>query len=363
MRNTYHSLKLIFWLTIPLFLAFEACKQHKMADNEVFGSSIKSIADTTLVPIALVKRSAFANQTWSNGKIAAGQKAIVAFTSQGNIVAITVKNGQQVTAGQVLARLENSRQLQDVKQALITYEKAVLELEDQLLRLGYSMKDTAALPASILGMIKLRSGFKEAELQLSKAQYELNLTIVKAPVSGIVTGMEAQNYSPSSEYKNLCTLLNNKLMDVSFTLLESDACLVHSGMVVKVFPIALPGKEFTGHVSEIEPIIDKNGSLKVLATVQNPTGLLLDGMNVRVVIESVATDQLIIPKSAVLARQGKQVVLTVENSLAIWNYVTTGYENLTEYTITEGLTEGQTIITGNNLTIGHQAPVKIQVNK
>ena len=268
-----------------------------------------------------------------------------------------------MSAGQILARVDNSHQQQDAQQAQLSYNKALLELEDQLLRLGTSISDTANISPATLHMAMLRSGYDEAKLQLTKAQYELDITTVKAPVSGIVTGLEAQMYSPSSEYKNLCTLLDNHLMKVTFTLLESDAGLVRPDMTVKILPVALPGKEFTGKVSEIEPVIDKNGSMKVRATLQNPSGQLLDGMNVRVVMESAVANQLVIPKLAVLARQGRQVVFTVEKGLAIWNYVTTGSENATEYTITEGLTEGQTIITGNNLTIGHQAPVKIQGNK
>lgn len=358
--NTY---TLIFeCITITLFLTLGACKQQNKSVNEGMGYTIKPLADTTLVPFAVVHRTTFSSQNWSNGIMEAGQKAVISFQVQGNIVALPIKNGQQVAAGQVLARIDNSSQLQQVAQAKLSYNKALLELEDQLLRLGHSMKDTASLAPATLRMIKLRSGFDDANLQLSKAQYDFRLTTVKAPVSGIVAGMEAHNYSPASEYKNLCTLLDNRLMKVTFTLLESDAGLVHPGMTVKVLPYALSGKTFIGKVSEIEPVIDKSGSMKVRAEVQNPTGKLLDGMNVRVVLESAVAGQLVIPKSAVLARQGRQVVFTIEKGLAIWNYVTTGYENATEYTITEGLSEGQRIITGNNLTIGHQAPVKIQGN-
>jgi len=363
MRNTRNMTLKLSFITIALFLIFGACKQHNKTDNEEFGSTIKPLTDTTLVFVTVLHRTTFSSQTWSNGIIEAAQKAIIAFPAQGNIVNIPVRNGQHVSAGQILARVDNSHQQQDAQQAQLSYNKALLELEDQLLRLGTSISDTANISPATLHMAMLRSGYDEAKLQLTKAQYELDITTVKAPVSGIVTGLEAQMYSPSSEYKNLCTLLDNHLMKVTFTLLESDAGLVRPDMTVKILPVALPGKEFTGKVSEIEPVIDKNGSMKVRATLQNPSGQLLDGMNVRVVMESAVANQLVIPKLAVLARQGRQVVFTVEKGLAIWNYVTTGSENTTGYTITEGLTEGQTIITGNNLTIGHQAPVKIQGNK
>jgi len=355
MKTTFRTTRIALFILLGICIS---CQQRSETDKDVENSTIKPLSDTTLVTTARVKLGNFSSETWSNGTIEAGQKAIVALPAQGNLVSLPVKNGQQVSVGQVLAQLDNSRQMQELKQAQLTFEKAALDFEDQLLRLGYSLKDTATLATGTLEMIKLRSGIKDAELQLKKARYEMSLTTIKAPISGIIIGMVAQNHSPSSEYKNLCTILNNRTMKISFMLLESDAAIVKLGMIVKVFPIALPGKVFYGRVSEIEPIIDNNGRLKVVAEVQSHNGQLLDGMHVRVVTETAIANQLIIPKLAVLARQGRQVVFTVENGHAIWNYVTTGYENSTEFTITEGLTEGQTIITSNNLTIGHEAPVR-----
>jgi len=148
-------------------------------------------------------------------------------------------------------------------------------------------------------------------------------------------------------------------MIVSFNLLESDAGMVKQGLQVKIIPLAFQGKTFTGSIVEIDPQINRHGQLTVKALIPNTDGILLDGMNVRVVLETGIPNQLIIPKSAVLARQGRQVVFTVEDGQAIWNYVKTAYENKDSFAVTEGLSEGQVIITGNNLTIGHQAPVRI----
>ena len=44
----------------------------------------------------------------------------------------------------------------------------------------------------------------------------------------------------------------------------------------------------------------------------------------------------------------------------MWNYVTTGLENLTEYTVTgEGLAEGAEVITTGNVNLAHEAPVVV----
>ena len=39
-------------------------------------------------------------------------------------------------------------------------------------------------------------------------------------------------------------------------------------------------------------------------------------------------EQLVIPKTAVVLRSGKQVVFTLKDGKAMWNYVHTGLENI-----------------------------------
>ena len=90
---------------------------------------------------------------------------------------------------------------------------------------------------------------------------------------------------------------------------------------------------------------------------------LYEGMNVRVSVKRSVPDQLVVPRTAIVLRSGKQVLFTVKDSLAMWNYVTTGLENMTEYTLVnqEGgdLQEGMTVITSGNINLAHETPVRI----
>lgn len=354
MKTAY--IRVVILLTIIILFS---CGNQMPTTDEAEAKFISPVQDTTDVPVTTVKREIFFKQTFSNGTLEAAQKVDIPFQVQGIIREIAVRNGDFVREGQLLARMDDSRQQQELAQARLAYNRALIELEDLLIGLRYSIKDTATMPEDIWRMAKLRSGYEDAKLQLARKQHELELTHITAPISGIIAGLEAQTHAQSSAFKNLCTIINNKQMIVSFNLLESDAGLVKPGMTVKIMPLAFQGKNFSGSIVEIDPLINRHGQLTVKALVPNPEGLLLDGMNTRVAMETGIPNQLVIPKSAVLARQGRQVVFTLEDGLAIWNYVKTGFENEDSFAITEGLTEGQLIITGNNLTIGHQAPVRI----
>jgi hypothetical protein len=84
---------------------------------------------------------------------------------------------------------------------------------------------------------------------------------------------------------------------------------------------------------------------------------MIDGMNARVRVSKNLGKRLVVPKSAVVLRSGREVVFTLEEGKAMWNYVTTGIENLDSREILEGLTAGQTVITDGNENLAHQTPV------
>ena len=56
-------------------------------------------------------------------------------------------------------------------------------------------------------------------------------------------------------------------------------------------------------------------------------------MNVRVSVQRSLGKQLVVPKTAVVLRSGKQVVFTLVDGHAYWNYVRTGLENADSYTL------------------------------
>lgn len=315
--------------------------------------------DTANVETSIVQKINFTTEIWCNGSLQAGQKAIVPFEVQGNLLKVLVQNGQWVAEGQLLGQIDDYRQQHALAQAEINHRQALINYNDQLLLSGYNSNDTASLPDQVKSGAMLRSGLLQARLELNKARRELSNTRITAPVSGIVAGLLARPFTPSSEYKNFCTLLNTREMTVIFDVLEHDAALIQTGTGIEVFPLALSGQSFRGKISGADPMVGNHGTLTVSAVLPNTSGKLMDGMKVKVVVKNVVPNQLVIPKQAVLARQNRQVVFTVEDGHAIWNYVVTGYENSTHYTINEGLKPGQQVIVSNNLTLGHQAPVLV----
>jgi multidrug efflux pump subunit AcrA (membrane-fusion protein) len=72
-------------------------------------------------------------------------------------------------------------------------------------------------------------------------------------------------------------------MEVDFTVLESELPLIKVGDKVEVTPYASAAGVRQGSISEINPLVDENGMVRVKARV-NGGNKLFDGMNVRVML-------------------------------------------------------------------------------
>ena len=147
-------------------------------------------------------------------------------------------------------------------------------------------------------------------------------------------------------------------IEAGFTVLEYEYPLSKAAARWVIRPDDSAVASCSGAGSEITPLGDENGMVRVTARVHGG-GRLFDGMNVRVSVKRSLSDQLTVPKTAVVLRSGKQVVFTLDDGKAMWNYVQTGTENLDEYTITDGLTEGMIVITSGNVNLAHESPVTV----
>ncbi|GHT29392.1 cation transporter [Bacteroidia bacterium] len=317
---------------------------------------------SSMVTVMTLKPSDFHQELISNGKLNATQFVDLRFESAEPIAAIYVKNGDQVAKGQKLAELATFRLSNKTAQAKDALDKAALELQDVLIGQGYAPADTAKTPPDIMQLARTRSGYSQALSQYQLALYEEEHATLTAPFDGIVANLFAKTFNKASTTDVFCTIIDAHTMEASFTVLESELSLIKTGDKVVVTPFfALPEGVSEGRITEINPLVDANGMVKVKALVSNRGGLF-EGMNVRVTASTTLSDRrgvLVVPKEAVVIRSGKQVVFTLVNGKAYWNYVQTGLENATGYVITEGLKEGDVVITSGNINLAHESTVSL----
>lgn len=348
------------------YAGLTSCSGKKDSTNDSDKSATTALPDTKdAVRIQVLKKRDFNHELVSNGKISARSKADLRFETSEVIAHIHVKNGTPVRKGQKLAELDKFRLEHKLSQAEDALLKADLELKDVLIGQGYTVDDFSKVPAETMKMTRVKSGYEQAKSQYELTKRETEHATLVAPFDGIVANLYSKPYNLANTYEVFCSVIDTQNMEADFTVLENELALIKVGDKVVVAPY-VGGSTFEGSISEINPLVDANGMVRVKATV-NGQGKLFSGMNVRVSVRRNLGAQLVISKTAIVLRSGKQVVFTLKEGKAMWNYVHTGLENATEYIVSDksqkgiedGLQEGDTVIVSGNLNLAHEAEITI----
>jgi membrane fusion protein (multidrug efflux system) len=352
MKNT------ILLCTLALGGMLISCSDRKQSENDKEGVETSLPTLTNGVTVMTLKKSTFNHELISNGKVSADSYADLYFRTPEVIAHIWVKNGEHVRKGQKIAELDLFRLNNSLSQTKNSMKQSQLEMQDVLIGQGYSPDKTKNIPDDVMELAGVKSGYIQSKAQYESAQYDVQQATLTAPFDGVVANLFSKSHNMAKTAEPFCRIINTGDMEVDFTALESELPLVRKRDKVAIIPYAATVDECSGSVSEINPSVDDNGMVRIKAKV-NGNGKLFNGMNVRVSVHRSVPDQLVIPKSAVVLRSGKQVVFTLDKGKSMWNYVTTGLENMNEYTVTDGLEEGMQVITSGNVNLAHESPVRV----
>lgn len=352
-------MKYYYLFATLLLTGMLACSGEKK-EGEASEESVETVLpdEANEVTVTTLKTTDFNHELVSNGKLSARRYVDMRFESAEPIATIYVKNGDRVTKGQKLAELSTFRLDNKTAVAKDALERAKLELQDVLIGQGYSLEDSAKVPPATMKLVKIKSGYDQALAQYQLAEYEQRNAILTAPFDGVVANLFAKQFNIASTSDIFCSVIDSRSLEAAFTVLESELPLIKTGDRVEVAPFAVADVTTEGRISEINPLVDANGMVQVKAAVADK-GKLFEGMNARVSIHRSLGKQLVVVKEAVVLRSGKQVVFTLVDGKAYWNYVRTGLENADSYTVVEGLKEGDVVITSGNINLAHEAPVSV----
>lgn len=342
------TLKKIAWAALLAALCLPACKQKSTEDPED-GSKLAYTPEVNEVTVVTLRRQTFPMQLVANGKLTAAQRSALYFRESGQLVDVPVQNGSAVARGAVLARLDDTEQRASLETARIDLARTRLEYLDVLAGLGYAVADTASVPADVRDLAGIRSGYTAARNSYAKAQRALEGTVLRAPFAGKVADLNLKKWDRTGS-EPFCTLIADGTYDVVFSALESEYGFLERGQVVRVVPFGSE-RAVSGRIKSINPTIDKNGQISVTATIPGGRGLL-DGMNVKVTVDKDEPSQLVVPKSAVVIRDGLEVLFRYgEGGKAEWVYVHTVRANSESYAVTANTDRGATLAEGDRVIV------------
>ena len=252
--------------------------------------------------------------------------------------------GDQVGKGQTLAVIYSPELYtaeQELVSALSTSQKVLIDAATEKLRLLNT-------PQSQID-------------EVAKTHKASPYVQLKANTSGTVVKKQVEQGDYVRQGQPLLQIANLSRVWAIFQAYESDLPFVHRGQQVQFTAEALPGETFTGRVTFIDPVL--NGQTRtagVRVELSNGGGrfkpeMLLVG-NVAASMQKYADEGVIIPKSAVLWT-GRRSVVYVKDDVEeqqptfLLRQVTLGPSLPDGYVVTDGLAEGEEIVTNGVFAI------------
>jgi RND family efflux transporter MFP subunit len=335
----------------------------------------------------------------ATGYVVARRQATISAQVIGTITAVNVEEGDHVEKGQILARLDDTQYMAQLSAAKAQYAASQAQIvqaratlaqaradaarNNEVVAKGYVSKQAAqqANTAVATDAAALNVAMKQAQAasdSVKAAQINVDYTVIRAPFSGVVTNKDAEVGEIVSFYTSggggiaggLATIVDMNSLEVDVDVNESYISRVKPGMPVEAVLDAYPDWKIPAHVIAIIPSADKSkATVKVRIALDRKDPRIIPQMGVRVSFLEKA-DQgvkplpgVLVPKSAVVQRDGKDVVFAVKDGRAARTAVTTGADFSDLKQVTQGLSAGAEVVTtpAAELKDGEKVRVKARV--
>ncbi len=220
------------------------------------------------------------------GTAAARHSVALTPKASGQIIGLPATAGSNVTAGQIIAKLDDAAEQ-------IAYDTAQRALEDaeaslartQTLIAGKLIADTQ-LQAAVLAA-------DQARLKLRAAQLDLANRSILAPISGTIGLIRAEVGAEVTPQTVLTSIEDQSSLTISFFLPERLSGQIAIGSNVSLTPVANPAQSHSGTISAIDTSVDAaTGTFEVQASLPNPDNALRAGMSFTVALDFPGTPQI-----------------------------------------------------------------------
>jgi HlyD family secretion protein len=321
-----------------------------------------------------------------SGYLTARRKATVAATITGRVVELLVEEGQQVAAGQVLARLDDTAQRAQLAVAEAERAVAAAAVDEAAAGLGEAERTLArSVDLVAQGMVspqdldRQRTAAELARLRLEGARLralaaqrrgeqagrDLDDCVVRAPFAGIAVSKNAQVgeiVSPVSAgggftRSGIATIVDMASLEIEVDVNEDRIARVAPGQAVEAVLDAHPGWRIPARVRTVIPTADRQkATVKVRIAVEAQDPRLLPDMGVKVAFQpqaqaaagsaSAPAVRVLVPAAAVRGQGAATVVFLVRDGRAERRAVTVGPANGSDLGIVAGLAAGDRVVVG-----------------
>lgn len=360
-RKTINKLRAILMLSILILLAvlyqrglltLPGTESSGTGGNSAVPPTAPA-ARTTPVRATVVHFGPLSEYITVSGSTVPSDEVIISPEVPGIITEIAFREGAMVNKGDLLVSLDDSElaaQLHRLEVAADLNRRIAERLEGLYARKGVSLQE---YEIAVAEYDKSKADIELVRTQLAKRE-------IRAPFRGRLGLKQVSRGAFVSPGAAIVSLVRTDPLKVEFSVPEKYSTAIGPGTPVAIevgyLDAPLPGK-----VEAADPVIDPDTrSWTLRAVTSNPEGAVLPGAFAQVKVrlkefESTA----IIPTEAIIPELGGKKVYVYRNGEARAVSVSTGIRQESMIQITEGLHEGDTVITTGILQIREGSPVTI----
>lgn len=222
-------------------------------------------------------------------------------SNNGTLKSLNVKVGDTVKAGQKLFVSDSDEVRKNVTTAKNNLEKQELALES----------DENAQMADANKVAQDKISVSDAESQLSDAYAAVDDMTVTAPIGGLVTAVNNSNGDSVQSGKSILTIEDMSSIKIKVSVDELDIKKIKAGQTAQIKFDAIEDKTYEGSVETISQTGNTSNNVTtydVVVSVKSPAGIML-GMNANVTIQVESKENaLVIPAEALIESNGQKFV-------------------------------------------------------
>lgn len=296
------------------------------------------------------------------GKVKAFQEQTVMAEVSGKLNLKIDNSKDRFGIGELMAYIDSKLTYFKLERGKLNEFNSEKEYESNLLSYDNLLKDKGEEEKELIKKkLQISSGLLSNRLDIDEAYYELEKSHIRAPFFSQVVDLKVQNEQMVKPGQELFKIYNPYNLYLDILILESDFPLLKKGLEVSISPVVDEEIKYKGKLIEINPYVTEDGMIKAKVKIDEKQLVdrkLIPGMNCNATISIPLNKAIVIPNEAVVMREGKAVVFTLENNRAKWQYVVTGRENGKEILIEKGLSQGMKVIITNNLQLANDTPAR-----
>jgi membrane fusion protein, multidrug efflux system len=292
----------------------------------------------------------------ATGQVEAVQSIELRPEVEGRLVQILVREGALVGRGAPLFKIDDAELKAQVAEVTAERDLARQSLNRTRELLGQKASSQAELE-------RAEATMRSNEAQLERLQVRLDRTLVRAPFAGVV----GQRFVSLGDYvttdTRLVSLQTVSPQRASFQVPERYADQLKLGQQVSFRVAALPGRQFTGKVDFVDPVVKLPGrTIMVKAVVPNPKRELQSGMFIEARLATdIRPNAVVIPEDAILPLQGASFVWVVDNGKATRRQVELGVRTPGFVEVKNGVESNEQVVVGGQERLAEGAPVQAKL--